>query len=134
MAAIRIFRWKKSRRYPIKRDEYGISARARCFEMFKENIPFPKIAAQVGVKIITVRKYHQQWRQIDPDFEKRCAFVKKMFDKTEPMREVNIAAFAKALGITPEEFEVVLSQPHGLSRLLFGKLFFPTHVVRVHKL
>ena len=34
--ALRIFGRKKSRKYPVKVDEEGRSARSRCFEMFPE--------------------------------------------------------------------------------------------------
>ncbi len=44
MAAFTLFGRKKKRKYPIKRDERGKSARARCFEMFANQTPLNEVA------------------------------------------------------------------------------------------
>ena len=54
---------KKGRRYPIKRDEWGESARTRCFEMFEDKVPLPEISRIVGVPLKTVYTYHSQWKK-----------------------------------------------------------------------
>jgi hypothetical protein len=128
-----LFRSKKRRKYPVKFDKRGKSARSRCFEMFEGKTPLSEIAKYLGIKIETVRRYHVQWKK-DPDLEGRHAYLKQFFKKTAPDREKNIELVARACGIPKEQFETVLSQPHGLRRLLTGKLYFQAHVDYDHKL
>ncbi len=123
---------KKRRKYPVKYDERGKSARSRCFEMFADKIPLNEIAEDVGVKINTVRRYHLQWKK-DPDFETRYAYLKGLFKKTALDRERTIELCSRACGITKEQFETILSQPHGLRRLMKGKFRLPGHVDDDHK-
>jgi hypothetical protein len=132
MAAFQIFGRKKRRKYPIKRDEKGRSARSRCFEMFADNIPFDEIARIVGVKVDTVRRYHQQWKN-DPVFEKRYIFIQSLFKKTAPDRESNLELFARVCGITKEQFEAILYQPHGLRRLMTNKIYLPVQADADHR-
>ena len=132
MNAFKWFRRKKSRKYPVKLDEYGRSARSRCFEMFSDRVPLAEIAETVGVKFETVCKYRQQWEK-NPDIEGQYAYAKTLFKKTAPDRDKNIELFARALEIRKEEFEAVLSRPHGLRRLMTEKLYFPAHADADHK-
>jgi len=132
MATFKIFGRKKRRKYPVKVDEKGQSARTRCFEMFPEKVPLDKIAEEVDVKVDTVRRYHQQWKK-DPGLERRYAYVKSLFKKKTPDREYNIELFAKAWTIPKEQLEAILSQPHGLRRLMTGKFYFPVHADADHK-
>jgi hypothetical protein len=76
------------------------------------------------MKESTAKRYFQQWKQLGPDFDKHYAFAKGLFERSAPDRERNIELFARAWGITKEGFESVLSQPHGLRRLMSGKLHF----------
>jgi hypothetical protein len=132
MAAFRLFGWKKRRKYPVKVDEQGRSARSRCFEMFAEDVPFNEVVKVTGVKIDTVRRYHQQWQK-KPDIERQYAYVKELFKKTTPDRDKNVELFSTTLGIEKEQFEAVLSQPHGLRRIITGKFYFPARAEVDHK-
>ena len=127
------FRRKKRRKYPVKFDERGKSARSRCFEMFADETPLSEIVKEVGVKIETVRRYHLQWKE-NPNFEQQHAYFKELLKKTAPDRERTIELCARACGITKEQFETILSQPHGLRRLMMGKFYFPGHADADHKL
>ncbi|MCJ7744620.1 MAG: hypothetical protein MUO99_08730 [Dehalococcoidales bacterium] len=132
MAIFKGFGRKKRRKYPVKLDEKGKSARSRCFEMFIDNTPSSEIAKIVGVKVETVRRYHQQWKK-NPDFEGQHAYFKELLKRTAPDRERTIELCARACGITKEQFETILSQPHGLRRLMTGKFYFPGHADADHK-
>jgi hypothetical protein len=133
MKMTKLFRFKKSRKYPIKYDEYGKSARQRCFEMFAMIIPLTEIAKETGLSIETVRRYHRQWKQ-NPNFEGQLHFVKSLFDKKSPFRDENIKIYSKAIGITPEKLEEILSQPHGIKRLMKGKFYTPVKESVDHKI
>ena len=117
-------RKKRKRKYPIKRDEFGRSARSRCFEMFDDNIPLPDIAEALGLKIETVYTYHRQWKK-DPEFDKAYAYLKRVLDKRAPDREPTLKLVAKISGMDKKEFETLLQKPHGLKRLMMGKIYFP---------
>lgn len=126
MDGFKLFGRKKRRKYPVKVDEEGRSARSRCFEMFAEKAPLHEIAEKAGVKVDTVRRYHQQWKK-DPRFERRYDYVKSLFNKISPERDKNIEMFANAWGFSKEQLELILSQPHGLRRLMTRKIQSPAH-------
>jgi hypothetical protein len=129
----RLFRIRKSRKYPIIRDENGRTARERCFELFPQLIPLKEIAKHLGLPIETVRRYHRQWKQ-NQKFEGQLHFAKSLFEKKSPFRDENINIYSKAIGITPEKFVEILSQPHGLKRLMQGKFYTPVKESVDHKI
>jgi len=132
MATFKRFGRKKRRKYPIKRDEKGKSARSRCFEMFEEQISLREIAERMGVQINTVEKYYQQWKK-NPKLEQQLAYFKELLKKTAPDRERTIELIAKICRIPKEQVETILHQPHGLRRILTGKFYFPAHADADHK-
>jgi hypothetical protein len=133
MAGFKMFGRKKRRKYPVKVDEIGRSARSQCFEMFAEKVPLHEIAEKTGVKVDTVRRYHQQWKK-DPGFERRYIFAKTLFKKNAPDRDSNIELFAKGFGIPEDQLEAILSLPHGLRRLMTGKYYSPARAEADHKM
>jgi hypothetical protein len=132
MTIFNIFRRIKTRKYPIIRDETGKSARQRCFEMFEDQVSFKEIAAATGSKIDTVYRYHRQWSK-NPGIETRIKYFKKQLRPLAPDRERQIELFAQVLGISKEQFESILHQPHGLRRLFSGKIYFPKQAEADHK-
>jgi hypothetical protein len=124
---MKLFGKKKRRKYPIKYDEEGRSARRRCFELFPQKVPLPEIAKTVGIDIKTVYRYFRQWKQLGVNFERRYSYVQSIFDKKAPDRDKNIELFAGVCGISTEQFETILLKPHGLRRLITGKYHFPAH-------
>jgi hypothetical protein len=69
---------KKGRKYPIKRDIIGKSARQKCFRLFEDEIPSKLVAEWEDVPIKTVYKYHQQWQKY-PHIQKQLAYLKPLF-------------------------------------------------------
>jgi len=132
MTIFKGFRRMKRRKYPIRRDERGKSARSRCFEEFKDNTPLSEIAKIVDVKLATVRRYHQQWQK-NPNFEQQYAYIKGLLRKEAPDRERMIELCARAAGITKEQVETILHQPNGLKRMMTGKFNFPAQADADHK-
>jgi|GEM_PF-1207531 len=128
-----IFHIKKSRKYPIKRDNEGLSLRARCFELFEQGKRPVAVAGELGMEESNSFRYFRDWKRLGPNFERKCAYVKGLFNKMAPDRDQNIELFARAWGIEKEQLESVLSQPRGLRRLLMGKFHFPAHPDADHK-
>jgi hypothetical protein len=129
----RLFRVKKPRKYPIKRDKEGLSLRARCFELFERGKRPAAVAEELKTKEATVFRYFCVWKQLGPNFEQQYAYVRSLFKKTAPDRVKNIELFALACGISKEQLEIILSQPHGLRRLMTGKFYFPVNADTDHK-
>jgi hypothetical protein len=121
----KLFRIRRSRRFPIKRDGEGRSLRARCFELFKQGKRPVEVAGELMMKKNTAFRYFRDWQQRGPNTDRHYAFAKQLFKKEAPERDSNIEIFSKMLGIEKEEFETILSQPHGLRRFLSGKFYFP---------
>jgi hypothetical protein len=129
----RLFRVKKSRKYPIKRDGEGLSLRARCFELFEQGKRPAIVAEELHIKAPTVCRYFRDWKRLGPNFEQQYDYVRSLFKKTAPYRDKNMELFARAWGIEKEQLETILIQPHGLRRLLTGKYYFPAHSDADHK-
>jgi hypothetical protein len=129
-----LFHIRKSRKYPIKRDGEGLSLRARCFVLFEQGKRPGVVAEELKMEASTTFRYFRDWKQLGSNLEVRYAYARSLFKKTAPNRDNNIELFARTLGIQKEEFETFLSQPHGLRRLMTGKLYFPAHVDADHKL
>ncbi len=117
---------KKRRRYPIKRDDYGKSARTRCFEMFEDGLPLPEIARRAGVSKPTVYTYHSQWKK-HPHMDVQLSYLNGLLRRENPERERTIELLARTLGISKEDLETALSKPYGLRSLLTWKTRFPAH-------
>ncbi len=130
----RIFRGKKSRKFPVQYDDRGQSLRTRCFQLFSEGERPVEVAKELEMKEATAKRYFQQWKKLGPDFERMYIFTKGLFKRTAPDRDSNLSLFAKAYGIPKEELETLLSRPHGLRRLLTGKFYFSAHAGADHKL
>ena len=56
-------RRKSKRKYPIKRNEQGLSARQQCFQLFDQgNLP-AGVAPSVKVSKLTARRYFADWKK-----------------------------------------------------------------------
>jgi hypothetical protein len=128
-----LFRIRKSRKYPIKLNEEGLSLRARCFEFFEQGKRPSVVAEELKMTLPTVCRYFRDWRRFGPNFERKYDYVRSLFKKTAPDRDKNIELFARVWGIEKAQLETILSQPHGLRRLVTGKFYFPAHADADHK-
>jgi hypothetical protein len=124
--------FKRRRKYPVRRDEYGKSARKRCFEMFEDEYSLTEVIAAANVPKTTVYKYHQQWLK-DPHIEKQIAYLKPMLARGNPNRDKQINQMVLSLGIEREKVEALLASPYGLQRLLTFKTVFPGHEIEYYK-
>jgi hypothetical protein len=129
----KLFQIKKTRKYPIKHDEKGLSLRARCFELFDQGKRPAEVVVALKAKEATVFRYYRDWKKLGPNFDQQYAYVKSLFGKNSPDRDKNLELFSKTCGISKEEFEAILSTPHGLHGFLTGKLYFPIQADADHK-
>jgi hypothetical protein len=123
----KLFGLKKSRKYPIQRDWYGKSLRKRCFEAFDEGERPVQVARELKAKETTVFRYFQQWNKVGPTFEKQLTYIKGLLAKDSPSQGRMLEFFSDICGVTVEEFQAILSTPHGLRRLLTRTLPLPVY-------
>ena len=123
----KLFGLKKGRRYPIQRDWSGKSLRERCFLEFDEGKRPVVVARELRAKESTVFTYFRQWKRFGPHIRKQIVFIKGLLAENSPDRIRWMTFFAETCGITVEEFQAILSIPHGLRRLLTRTLPLPIH-------
>ena len=113
--------FKKRRKYPIKRDEFGLSARRRAFDCFGRGMSPAEAAPLVGISVRTARKYKSDWNKKSPNLELDCKAL-KYWQQNKPARfEVFIGFFAEALAMPREEVRKRLQTPWGLKTLLMRR-------------
>lgn len=115
----RLFR--KRRRYPIKRDESGRSARRRCFDLFDEGSRPSEAAPIVGVSLRTACRYFQDWKKLPRCLEDKYKVVRSMMMHNPGFSESLVKDVNDILGLTLEEVRSRMEEPWGLKRLLKGK-------------
>ncbi|MFC1963407.1 hypothetical protein ACFLVL_02160 [Chloroflexota bacterium] len=118
-----LIRWLLGRRkYPIKRDEWGQSARQRAFQLFDNGKRPVKVALMVGISKKTAFCYFQQWKKLPPKLENRCMFLRMWLKENREGSESLLMDIARALKMPVGELKANLEKPWGIKRLLMGKL------------
>ncbi len=113
--------FKKGRKYPIRRDETGRSARQRAFELFELDYAVDKVAEEVEISRETARRYHYDWGKRGKGWETRHYTIKHMWKTNPEFSERFVDDLAEALGMTKTEVIGRLQQPWGLKRALLGR-------------
>ena len=107
----RLSRSKKSRKYPVQRDQEGKSLRARCIERFNQNRRPAEVAKELNMPTATAQRYFRDWKILSPSLERLYAFVKGLLKKNNPEREKNIDLFALTLGIRKSSSKLSFHSP-----------------------
>ena len=120
--AISFFRnlLRGGRKYPIKRDEFGRSARQRAFWLFDTGMRPSAVAPRVGISVRTARRYCADWKKTGAD-DKRYHFVKKLIKNSSEFSEKTIEILSTGLGMSREEVIERLQKPWGLRQGLLGE-------------
>ena len=115
--------YKKKRKYPIKRDEQGKSARKRAFESFDKGLKPKEIGELCDISIATTRKYYADWKKLPERFG--LIYQIGRISIKAGTKEINkqlLADFAGYLDISTEQLMQYLESPWGLHQLISGKL------------
>jgi len=118
---LRIKLGKKPRKYPIKRDEYGRSARRRAFDDFDDGKQPDEIALMVGISLRTAYRYFADWKRQPKNLQMRYRIAKAVLKNDREFREETIKSLVSNLGMSEEEVAMRLQRPWGLKQLLQGK-------------
>jgi transposase len=118
--------WKKKshikhREYPIKRDEYGVSARKRAFKLFDQGMRPAKIANQVGVSKDTAFRYFEDWKKQPCDLDTKYTLVKRFFRNNPGALERVAQYISEMYGMSVEKVIEKLQTPHGLKQFVKGE-------------
>ena len=112
---------KKSRKYPIKRDEYGTSARQRAFEAFDQGKRPAEVVLMVGISLRTACRYFSDWKKLPKDSELLYRIAKAGLKNQPGFPEEVIKTFAAKLDMSEEEVRGRLQKPWAMKQLVTGK-------------
>ena len=112
---------RRHRRYPIRRDEAGRSARQRCFLVFEKGMKPDEAALRVNVPKGTARRYYYQWKKLPQNLATTYEVVQGIRKVDPAFPETLINSLAESLGWTEQEVQERLAdveRPWGIRRLL----------------
>ena len=112
---------KKARKYPIRRDMYGKSARQCAFDYFDVGKKPAEVSSLVGISPRTARRYFADWKKLPKNLELRYHTAKTMLKSNNQFSDKVVQTIASSLGMSEEEAIMRLEKPWGLKQLLTGK-------------
>ena len=117
---MKLFR-RKSRKYPIKRDEYGRSKRQQAFSYFKKGYRPAQIHKEELIQLSekTLFRYFEDWKKERPQIP--YSILKNHVTRDPEINERTIAKLSKALEIKKEEVVKRMQRPWGLMQLIKGQ-------------
>ena len=119
---LNLIRVLRSRKYPIKYDEYGRSARQRAFELFTEGYRPSQIFKEklIPVRINTLFRYFEDWKKQGKKIP--YATYRKFFRENPEFSEQYITTLAEYFEVPKEIIILRSQQPWGLMDLSKGEL------------
>ena len=90
---------KKSRKYPIQRDQFGRSGRRRAFDAFDKEKRPAQVAREEGLKSKTAYRYYQDWKKLPRNFELEYKAFKTLKRRGIALSEKTIELLIEGLGI-----------------------------------
>jgi AraC-like DNA-binding protein len=112
---------KKRRKYPIKRDQFGRTARQRAFELFGRDLRPAQVSRQIGINLPTACRYFADWKKQSPRLEARYTSFRDILKNHPDLSENMVRTMANELGMSVEEVGERLQRPWGLKQLLKGE-------------
>jgi hypothetical protein len=110
------------RKYPIKRDESGQSARKRAFAAFDESKKPEEVYCNIRISLRTARRYYADWKKLPENFTKNYELQRKLKRRGSPFYDdKTIMMAATELCISEEEVAYYLQQSWGLHKIIRGE-------------
>lgn len=112
--------FKRSRRYPIQRDEFGRSLRQRAFEAFDEGKRPKQISRELHANPNTLLRYFEAWKKQ----KQRVSYstLRRYMRKNPGFSEVWIKTLADYFEVPPQVIILRTQKPWGLMDLSKGEL------------
>jgi len=112
---------KKSRIYPIKKDERGWSARRRAFDAFNSGKRPADVTQQVDVSLKTACRYFADWKKLPKNLGIRYEAARRIVKQETELSEEVISLLSEHLGMARYDVIERLEKPWGIKQLILGK-------------
>ena len=114
--------WFKRRDYPIKRNEYGRSARQQAFALFTEGYRPSQIFKEglVPVSMKTLLRYFEDWKK--KKHRASRSILRKIMKNNPEFTEKYVKMMADYFEVPPEDIIVIIQKPWGIEQLTRGEL------------
>ncbi|MFC2032432.1 hypothetical protein ACFLUS_03595 [Chloroflexota bacterium] len=109
----------KRRRYPLKRDENGPSARQRAFNLFRTGQRPSQICKTIPISLRTACRYYDDFKKLHHKVP--YSMIRKWMRENPEFSEKVIALLATNLDMPREEVVARMQKPWGLMGALKGK-------------
>lgn len=119
LSVLKLF--KKSRKYPIHRDQFGRSGRRRAFDGFNKGLRPTQVAKEEQLKPRTVYRYFQDWKKQPENLEMQYQALRTLKKQGIDITEETVALLSEGLGMSEAEVRMRFQKPWGLKTLLMGK-------------
>ncbi len=112
--------FKRSRRYPIQRDEFGRSLRQRAFEAFDEGKRPKQVSRELHANPNTLLRYFEAWKKQ----KQRVSYstLRRYMRENPGFSEQYITMLAEYFEVPKEKIIRRMQQPWGLMDLSKGEL------------
>jgi len=114
--------WFKRRDYPIKRDEYGRSARRQAFDLFTERYRPSQISKEglIPISMKTLLRYFEDWKK--KKHRASRSILRKIMKINPEFTEKYVQMMADYFEVSPEDIMVRMQKPWGIEQLTRGEL------------
>lgn len=112
---------KKSRKYPIQRDESGRSLRQRAFAAFDGGKRPAEVSPLLDAKRNTIQRYFADWKKLPRYFNFQYKIQRAIIKNDTGLSDQFVEALGDYLGMSREEVVSRLHKPWGVKRALMGK-------------
>jgi len=116
----RVIRREDRRKYPIKRDEYGRSARQQAFEGFDKGKRPAEVIQVIDITLKTACRYFADWKKQKPNLDFSYRSLKAKLKKDRQFSEQLIISLSNPLGMSREEVILRFQKPWGIKQLIMG--------------
>lgn len=117
----KIHRTSDKRRYPIKRDEYGYSARARAFDLFDLGRRPKDVCREVDISLTTACRYFHDWKKAGGrNARSRLSVTAQIIRRKLEVSDEVVQKLAEYYDVSPDEIIARAQKPWGVLRLLRG--------------
>lgn len=109
------------RQYPIKRDEYGASARSRCFDQYDHGYTPKDVYESMEISLRTARRYYADWKKRPSHFEVNYRLMKLLLKNGDSDVPKIIEGIGRTFNMTSEEVQERLERTWGLRSLMLKR-------------
>ncbi len=117
---MKLFRLK-SRKYPIKKDAHGRSARHRAFKEFDKGKRPAEIIRAVDISLQTACRYFADWKKRPKNFNIHYNGLRYKVKNDSEFSDLLVDQLVEYLGMSREEVISRLSKPWSIKQFIMGK-------------